>query len=72
MFVRVVELDGLAAEDVLDFLAGDRVQRLDPPRVHHGQLADLVIGRAFTQDPDFGDGPEREIAGKEKNGQGQT
>ena len=48
---RVMKLDRLAAEDVLDLLAGHRVQRLDPPGVHHGQLADLFIGGAFAQDP---------------------
>src|SRR5271157_3984296 len=44
-----MELDRLAAEDVLDLLAGHRVKRLDSARVHHRQLADLVIGRTFAQ-----------------------
>ena len=48
-----MELDRLAAEDVLDLLAGHRVKRLDSARVHHRQLADLVIGRTFAQRPDL-------------------
>ena len=43
---RVVQLDRLAAVDLLDLLAGDRVQRLDAALVQDGYLADQLVGRA--------------------------
>ena len=46
----VVELDRLAPEDLLDLLARHGVERLDAARVHHRQLAELLVG---GPDPDL-------------------
>ena len=46
LFARVRQLDRLAAVNLLDLLAGDGVERLDPTFVHHGHLADRFIRRA--------------------------
>ena len=40
---RVAQGDRLAAVDLLDFLAGHGVERLDPALVHDRDLADLVV-----------------------------
>ena len=46
---RVVQLDRLAAVDLLDLLAGDRVQRLDPALVQDGDLAEQIVGRTGSR-----------------------
>src|SRR5262249_6800450 len=43
LLARVADRDRLATVDLLALLAGDRVQRLYPPRVHDRDVAELVV-----------------------------
>ena len=49
LFFGVEELDRLAPEDLLDLLAGERVDRLDAARVHDGELAESLVGRSDAE-----------------------
>ena len=53
-----MQLDRLAAVDLLDLFAGDRIQRLDAARVQHGHLAEQIVGRAGSR-RDFCSSPAR-------------
>jgi hypothetical protein len=46
LVVQVAQLDCLTMIDLFDFLAGNGIERLDAPFVHHRHLADQLVRRA--------------------------